>query len=138
MNRTTVQDCIPGISDVLPEHPCQNMAKSPSSIYFLMHVSSFKDWLQRKENETVCSDSNMSFRTTESNVRKAGSPGKDLLKIRAFRLFHMINKVCAASTWHITKNVECKWPGCSLNQYQNYLFWDASESMSSGNKIYSY
>lgn len=74
----------------------------------------------------------------ESNVREAGSLGKDLLQISAFRLFHMINKVCAPSTWHITRNVECEWPGCSLNQYQNYLFWDASESISSGNKIYSY
>lgn len=74
----------------------------------------------------------------KATLKKTGSPGKDLLKISAFCLLNMINKVCAPSTWHMTRNVECEWPGCSLNQYQNYLFWDASDSISSGNKTYSY
>ena len=78
-----------------PEHPCQNIAK-----VLLRFISSCMSHLsitgsKERKMKIVYLDSNISFRNMESSVRKAGSPGKDLLKISAFRLLHMIHKVCA-------------------------------------------
>lgn len=66
---------------------------------------------------------------------------RDLLhKISAFSLFNVINKVCVyqeLGTLQRAWNVSGLGAALTCCQYQNYLFWDASESVSSGKKMYS-